>query len=147
MPRTGSKTPSVGDSSSSWLLWHDEKTIRPTSKRPMAQTRSNVISLRNQHTTGLGSVITACHVETCGVQVVGDSHIMLSCSRVGSKNSTQIRNGENYKYVYVTSRATRVAFQPVALVGGLSPSHDTANEAIVTTARQRPPSCGREPRK
>ena len=26
VPRTGSKTPSVGDCSSSWLLWHDEKT-------------------------------------------------------------------------------------------------------------------------
>ena len=26
LPRTGSKTPSVGDCSSSRLLWHDEKT-------------------------------------------------------------------------------------------------------------------------
>ena len=26
VPRTGSKTPPVGDCSSSWLLWHDEKT-------------------------------------------------------------------------------------------------------------------------
>ena len=26
VPRTGSKPPPVGDCSSSWLLWHDEKT-------------------------------------------------------------------------------------------------------------------------
>ena len=40
------------------------KRLRPTSKRPTAQTRSNVISIRDQHATGLGSVITAYHDET-----------------------------------------------------------------------------------
>ena len=40
------------------------KRLRPTSKRPTAQTRSNVISIRLQHTTGLGSEITAYHDET-----------------------------------------------------------------------------------
>ena len=40
------------------------RRLRPTSKRPIAQTRSNVISIRDQHTTELGSVITAYHDET-----------------------------------------------------------------------------------
>ena len=42
------------------------KRLRPTSNRPTAQTRSNVISIlvRDQHTTGLGSVIAAYHDET-----------------------------------------------------------------------------------
>ena len=44
VPRTSSKTPPVGHSSSSWLLWNDQN-LRPTSKRPTAQTRSNVISI------------------------------------------------------------------------------------------------------
>ena len=62
VPRTGSKTPSVGDCSSSWLLWHDEKTTYDvkTTNGPS----SNVISIRDQHITGLGSVITAYHDET-----------------------------------------------------------------------------------
>ena len=40
------------------------KRLRPTSKRPTVQTRSNVISIRDQHSTGLGSVTTAYHDET-----------------------------------------------------------------------------------
>ena len=40
------------------------KRIRPTSKRPTAQTRLNVVTIRDQHTAGLGSVITAYHDET-----------------------------------------------------------------------------------
>ena len=35
------------------------KRLRPTSNRPTAQTRSNVIRIRDRHSTGLGSVITA----------------------------------------------------------------------------------------
>ena len=58
MSRTGSQTPPVGDCSSSWLLWQDEKRLRLTSKRPTAETRLNVISIRDQHTTELGFVIT-----------------------------------------------------------------------------------------
>ena len=44
------------------------KRLRPTSKRPSSQTRSNVISIRDHHTTGLGSVISAYHDETWWVQ-------------------------------------------------------------------------------
>ena len=40
------------------------KRLRPMSKRPTAQTHSNVISIRDQHSTGLGSVIAAYHDET-----------------------------------------------------------------------------------
>ena len=62
VPRTGSKTPPVGDCSSSWLLWHDEKITSDvkTTNGP----DPNVISIRDQHSTGLGSVITAYHYET-----------------------------------------------------------------------------------
>ena len=38
--------------------------LRPTSKGSTTHTRSNLISIRDQHTTGLGSVITAYHDET-----------------------------------------------------------------------------------
>ena len=38
--------------------------LRPTSKGSTTHTRSNLISIRDQHSTGLGSVITAYHDET-----------------------------------------------------------------------------------
>ena len=45
VPRTGSKTPPVGDCSSSWLLWHDEKTT------PHVETTNGPDPLkRDQHT-------------------------------------------------------------------------------------------------
>ena len=59
MPRTGSKTPPVNDCSSSWLLWHDEKTTSDVKTTNGPDPRSNVVSIRDQHSTGLGSVITA----------------------------------------------------------------------------------------
>ena len=56
VPRNVSKTPPVGDCSSSWLLWHDEKTTFHV------ETTNDLDPLkRDQHTTELGSVITAYH--------------------------------------------------------------------------------------
>ena len=66
VPPTGPKTPPVGDCSSSWLLWRDEKTTAhiETANGPDPLKLDQRTYLRDQHTTGLGSVISAYHDES-----------------------------------------------------------------------------------
>ena len=101
-PRTGSKTPPVGDCSARGCCG-TTKRLRPTSKRPTAQTRSNVMSIHVWSAFHrLGSVITAYHDETWWVvQVVGDSHVMLHAapSVPKFKNAdTDTSGGQLYVY-------------------------------------------------
>ena len=59
VPRAGSKSPPVGDCSSSWLLWHDEKTTLD-----VGTTNGPDPLKRDQRTLELGLVTAAYHDDT-----------------------------------------------------------------------------------
>ena len=80
------------------------KRLRPTSRRPTAQIHSNVISMRDQHAAGLGSVITAYHDES-RLWVLTP----MSCSSRAAPSAPYNADTDKEDSCTYTSRVARVA--------------------------------------
>ena len=104
----------------------------PTSKRPSAQTRSNVVSIRDQHTTGLGSLISAYIYDESRSWVLTP----ISCSSREAPSTPDNADTDNEdSYCYSTYKSWCSCGLPI---------NGTTNEASFTTTRQLPPVWSRE---
>ena len=73
------------------------KTIRPTSNRPTAHTRSNVIIIRDEHTGELGSVITAYRTMIRHYESSRSWVTPMSCSHV-APSAPKLKNADTDTY-------------------------------------------------
>ena len=118
VPRTGSKSSPVGDCARS--LWHDEKTtsdVKPTNG-PDPLKRD---SIRDQHTTSLGSVFTAYRTIIRHDESSRSAVTLMLCSHTAPsapqlRTQTQICNEYNYtlyiRVVFYAHLGVRVGNAP-----------------------------------